>query len=120
MIASTHYLAVVAVRQVGVAVADVVAPVADEQVGAGPEHRPALRVVRHGEQPFPDVELDRRLGGVVEGEEERLVGRHVLALALRPRPRDVRKAAANTPWPNITLYKYKKKPNTACPKIRFT
>ena len=46
----------VAVGQVGVAVAVPVAPVRYEEVGPGPEHRSAGRVVRHSEQLLLDVE----------------------------------------------------------------
>ena len=44
-------------REVGVALGAGLALVADEEVRPRPEDGAAARVVRHGEQPLPDVKL---------------------------------------------------------------
>ena len=45
------------VWEVGVALGRGVTPVTDEEVSPRPEYGAAARVVRHGEQPLPDVKL---------------------------------------------------------------
>ena len=45
------------VWEVGVTLGRGVTPVTDEEVSPRPEYGAAARVVRHGEQPLPDVKL---------------------------------------------------------------
>ena len=45
------------VREVGVTLGRGVTPVTDEEVSPRPEYGAAARVVRHSEQPLPDVKL---------------------------------------------------------------
>ena len=85
-------------RQVRIAVCDLVAGVADEEVGSGPEDGPTVRVVGHSEQLRRDLELGGRPARVEQGEEEGFVGGNVLALAVGAGPGHVSVSSADTTW----------------------